>query len=414
MSRMIRAIRSGHPATLFAAFLYFDVSFMVWVLIGALGVFVSGDLRLSAAQKGIVVSVPLLGGAFFRVLTGFLVDRFGPRKVGILSLAIVLVPLTWGWLGAGSYTQTIGVGFLLGVAGASFAVALPLASRCYPPEHQGVALGIAGAGNSGTMIAVLAAPFLAERYGWHAVFGLAILPVLATFLVFCKCAKEYGDLPSSTPFADVLSLLRAPDFWTFSSYYAVTFGGFVGMASFLGIFLHDAYGVRPVLAGALTALCVFAGSFVRPIGGYWADRVGGVRLLIGLYAAVAVLFLALAAAPPLPIAVACIFLGMAALGLGNGAIFQEVPQRFPDSMGFVAGFVGACGGLGGFFLPTLLGAMKGWTDAFSGGFLCFAAAAMACAVATSIQCFRRPIRAQAAIHIAVDDGRVPMEVVFGG
>lgn len=415
MTKIIRAIRSGHPPTLFSAFLHFDISFMVWVLIGALGIYISKDLGLSAAEKGLAVSVPLLGGAFFRIVFGFLVDRFGPKKVGVLSLSIVLFPLLWGWWGAGSFYQLIGMGFLLGVAGASFAVALPLASRAYPLEHQGIAMGIAGAGNSGTMIAVLAAPVLAESVGWHGVFGFAILPVLFTLVFFAWFAKEPGPPPSPKALQAYIKLLKEPDLWWFNLYYSVTFGGFVGLASFLGIFFHDQYLLSPVVSGVLTALCVFAGSFVRPVGGYLSDRIGGIRLLKLLYLIAALLFGAVAFLPPVVIAAILFFSGMLTLGMGNGAIFQQVPQRFQEEIGLVSGIVGAAGGVGGFFLPTLLGKIKGFTQSYAGGFLLFGCLALFCFITLLLN--RRPAEAPLSGSDALleeGEGRVRMEVVFGG
>ncbi|MEK7140782.1 MAG: MFS transporter, partial [Patescibacteria group bacterium] len=246
MANIIKAIKSGHPPTLFSAFLYFDVSFMIWVLIGALGISISGDLGLTSAQKGTLVATPLLGGAFFRVIVGILVDRFGPKKIGIFTLTLSILPLLLGLLWADSFISLLIVGLLLGVAGASFAVALPLASRCYPPEHQGVAMGIAGAGNSGSMIAILIAPFLAGFFGWHVVFGLALIPLLITLIVFVVFARDIGVLPPPMPLSDYIAILKEKDLWWFNLYYAVTFGSYVGLASFLGIFLHDQYGMSPV------------------------------------------------------------------------------------------------------------------------------------------------------------------------
>ncbi|HLG21759.1 MAG TPA: MFS transporter [Candidatus Manganitrophaceae bacterium] len=415
MTKMIKAIRSGDPATLFSAFLHFDISFMVWVLIGALGIYISKDLGLTPGQKGLIVSIPLLGGAFFRILLGFLVDRHGPKKIGVLSLSLLVLPLLWGWLGAASFYHLIGVGFLLGIAGASFAVALPLASRAYPPESQGIAMGIAGAGNSGTMIAVLAAPVLAESFGWRAVFGFALAPVILTLALFAGLAKEPDAAPGRRPIQDYLKLLKRSDLWWFNLYYSVTFGGFVGLASFLGLFLHDQYHLGPVAAGGVTAVCVFAGSFFRPLGGYWADRVGGMRLLTGLYLVGALLFGWISFLPPMSVAVVLFFCGMATLGLGNGAVFQQVPQRFQEEIGLVSGIVGAAGGLGGFFLPTLLGKMKGWTQSYSGGFLIFGCLALFCFVTLLLN--RRmadaPIPEPAPL-LDLADGRIRMEVVFGG
>jgi len=412
MKEMVKAIRSGHTPTLFSAFLHFDVSFMVWVLIGALSIYISRDLDLTTVEKGWIVSIPLLGGAFFRIILGFLVDRFGPKKIGTVSLSIVLLPLLWGWQGAASVEELAAVGFLLGIAGASFAVALPLASRAYPREHQGMAMGIAGAGNSGTMIAVLIAPLLAEWFGWHAVFGLAIIPVVLTLACFTLLAREPADRPAPRPLSAYLPLLREADLWWFNLYYSVTFGGFVGLASFFGFFFHDRYQLSPVAAGAITAFCVFGGSFFRPLGGYLADRIGGRKLLMGLYLAIALLFGSVASLPPVAIAVALLFCGMAALGMGNGAIFQQVPQRFEAEIGLVSGIVGAAGGIGGFFLPPLLSKVKAMTNSYTGGFLLFGLTALLCAATLFFN--PRAIEAPPPEPAPAPEGGGPirMEVVF--
>jgi nitrate/nitrite transporter NarK len=143
--------QAGHRPTLFAAFLYFDLSFMVWVLLGPLGVQIAADMGLTPAQKGLMVATPVLSGALLRIVMGLLVDHLKPKLAGAIGQVVVIVALTLAWaLGVHSFQQVLVLGVMLGMAGASFAVALPLASRWYPPEHQGTALGIAGAGNSGT------------------------------------------------------------------------------------------------------------------------------------------------------------------------------------------------------------------------------------------------------------------------
>src|SRR3954469_13318934 len=188
--RMREFRRAGHTPSLIAALLHFDVSFAIWVILGALGAYIAEDLGLSAAQKGVLVAIPLLSAAVCRVTFGILADRFGPRRIGTLSMGIALTPLLWGWLGGWTLNEMLGVGVLLGVAGASFAVSLPLASRWYPPQHQGLAMGIAGAGNSGTVACALLAPRLAEHLGWHGVMGLAIIPALLVLVAFRFLAKE--------------------------------------------------------------------------------------------------------------------------------------------------------------------------------------------------------------------------------
>ena len=303
-------MKSGHPPTLFSAFLYFDISFMVWVLIGVLGVYMAKDFGLTASQKGFMVAIPILGGSLVRIPLGLLVDHIGPKKTGILGQLMVIFPLLGIWLFGSHLNSILAFGLFLGIAGGSFAVALPLASRWYPLQHQGMALGIAGAGNSGTVLASLFAPRLAEYFGWRNVFGVAIIPVILTLLLFMVLAKESPAQPKPKKLVDYFSILKVADTFWFCFFYSITFGGFVGLASFLGIFFHDQYGLSKVMAGNFTALCVFAGSFFRPIGGYLADRFGGVRILTLLFGCIGSFMLGAGTLPPLALATVLIFLGL--------------------------------------------------------------------------------------------------------
>ncbi|MBI5396630.1 MAG: NarK/NasA family nitrate transporter [Verrucomicrobia bacterium] len=367
--------KAGHIPTLTSAFLYFDVSFMIWVLLGALGNHIASDFDLSPAQKGLMTAIPLLGGSVLRLVLGSLTDIIGARKTALLGLALTLAPLALGWLWVDSLPKTYLVGLMLGVAGASFAVALPMASRWYPAEHQGLALGIAGAGNSGTVFATLLAPRLAEQFGWHAVFGLAIAPLLVVMAVVFFLAKDAPVTVKPPGLAEYAGLLKQRDTYFFCLFYGVTFGGFVGLASFLPILLRDQYAVSKVHAGDLTTLCVLAGSFLRPFGGLLADKIGGIRMLTALYAIIVALVLAVAQLPGLGVAVGLLFLTMGMLGLGNGSVFQLVPQRFAGHVGVITGIVGAAGGVGGFFLPTALGWFKQVSGSYGHGFGAFAALA---------------------------------------
>ena len=360
--------KAGHPPSLIAAFLHFDMNFMVWVLIGALGIFISQDFHLTAAQKGFLTAIPLLGGALTRIPIGLLGDRLGIKRVALAQLVIVCLPLLWGWLGAGSCSEMLVLGLLLGVAGSSFALALPLASRWYPPEYQGLAMGIAGAGNSGTILASIFAPRLAKAYGWHAVFALALGCIAVTFAAFAFLAKEPPRQGSKQGWKELLSVFRQIDSLWFSIVYSVTFGGFVGFASFLNLFFFDQYGLNKIQAANLTALCVFSGSFFRPIGGFVSDRIGGYRALIVLLGVIAGSLAVMGTLPALAIALPALFIMMAALGMGNGAVFQLVPQRFAKEIGLMTGIVGAAGGFGGFFLPTLMGWVKQHTGSFGPAF----------------------------------------------
>ena len=385
MSHLKDFARSGHPPTLLSSFLYFDVSFMVWVLMGPLGTYIAEDLHLAPAQKGLLTAIPLLGGSFFRLILGPLADRFGGRKVGLAGMVLTLIPLVLGWLWASSLPQLFLVGLLLGVAGASFAVALPLASRWYPPEHQGLAMGIAGAGNSGTLLATLFAPRIAERIGWHGVFGLAMIPITVIALMFLFLAKDSPTHVAPKSAADYFRVLKQPDAIWFCVLYSMTFGGFVGLASFLSILFHDQYGVSKVHSADLTTLCVFSGSFLRPVGGYLADRLGGIRMLQLLFGGVLVLALAVAQLPGVALVTVLFFVLMALLGMGNGSVFQLVPQRFPKEIGIITGLVGAAGGVGGFFLPSLMGVVKGSTGSFGSGFVLLGGYAVLCLLVVSLK-----------------------------
>ena len=376
-------LKAGHAPTLFAAFLYFDLSFMVWVILGPLGVAIAKDFHLDPAQKGLMVAVPVLAGALLRLVNGVLVDRIGPKKTGMIGQLIVLAGLGLAWaVGIHNYHQVLALGVILGVAGASFAVALPLASRWYPQEHQGLALGIAGAGNSGTALAALFAPILAKTFGWQNVIGMAAIPLAVAFVVYMLLAKDAPEQPAPKKLAEYLDVLKVPDAWWVMLLYAVTFGGFVGLASSLTIYFNAEYGLSPVVAGFFTAACVFAGSFIRPVGGALADRFGGVRTLTFVFAlAAAGLAVASFQMPSAYVALAVLMFSMLALGAGNGAVFQLAPQRFRKEIGVMTGLIGMTGGIGGFYLASSLGMAKKMTGSYQIGFLGFAALAVFALVA---------------------------------
>ncbi|HLV08544.1 MAG TPA: nitrate/nitrite transporter [Croceibacterium sp.] len=370
--------KAGHNPTLLAAFLYFDVSFMVWVMLGPLAPIIAAELELDPAQKGLMVAVPTLAGAVLRIVNGLLGDRIGPKLTGTLNQIIVIAGLLVGWwFGIDSFAGTIAIGVILGFAGASFAVALPLASRWYPPEHQGKAMGLAGMGNSGTVLAALFAPLLAKMFGWNAVMGLAVIPLAVVFVLYLAMAKDSPSQPAPKPLAAYAEVLKEEDAWWFMLFYGVTFGGFVGLSNSLSIWFTDSFALSPVNAGYCTAACVFMGSLVRPIGGALADRFGGTRTLTIVYIVAALVLATIATGPAtLPIALALFVVVMSTLGIGNGAVFQLVPQRFRSELGVMTGLVGFAGGVGGFYLASSLGLAQKYTGSSSAGFLIFAGLAL--------------------------------------
>ncbi|KTB81319.1 nitrate/nitrite transporter [Pseudomonas syringae] len=370
--------KAGHKPTLFAAFLYFDLSFMVWYLLGPLAVQIATDLQLTTQQRGLMVATPILAGAVLRFFMGLLADQLSPKTAGIIGQVIVIVALFAAWqLGIHTYGQVLLLGLFLGMAGASFAVALPLASQWYPPQHQGKAMGIAGAGNSGTVLAALIAPVLAASFGWGNVFGLALIPLVLTLIAFSLMARNAPERSKPKSVADYLKALGDKDSWWFMFFYSVTFGGFIGLASALPGYFNDQYGLSPITAGYYTAACVFGGSLMRPLGGALADRFGGIRTLTVMYAVAAVGIAAVGFNLPSSWAALALFVAaMLGLGAGNGAVFQLVPQRFRKEIGVMTGLIGMAGGIGGFLLAAGLGSIKQNTGDYQLGLWLFAGLAV--------------------------------------
>ncbi|MCD5980439.1 MULTISPECIES: nitrate/nitrite transporter [Pseudomonas] len=366
--------KAGHKPTLFAAFLYFDLSFMVWYLLGPMAVQIATDLQLTTQQRGLMVATPILAGALLRFVMGIVADQLSPKTAGIIGQVIVILALFTAWnLGVHTYEQALLLGVFLGVAGASFAVALPLASQWYPAEHQGKAMGIAGAGNSGTVLAALIAPVLAAAFGWSNVFGFAVIPLVLTLIAFSLMARNAPERAKPKSMGDYLKALGDRDSWWFMFFYSVTFGGFIGLASALPGYFNDQYGLSPVTAGYYTAACVFGGSLMRPLGGALADRFGGIRTLAGMYAVAAICIAAVGFNLPSSWAALALFVAaMLGLGAGNGAVFQLVPQRFRKEIGVMTGLIGMAGGIGGFLLAAGLGSIKQHTGDYQMGLWLFA------------------------------------------
>jgi NNP family nitrate/nitrite transporter-like MFS transporter len=371
MASLRQALKSGHPATLFAAFLYFDFCFAIWVLNGAMGPFLTQTFHLTPAQTGFMVSIPTLAGAFMRFPLGVLSQYIGRKNAAILEMSLIIVAMLYGWLLVDSYGGVMVVGILLGIAGASFGVALALAAGWFPPEHKGLAMGIAGAGNAGTVMALLVAPRVAEAYGWHVVYAGAAAVMLIPLAVMIFFAKEPPDAEHQSLREHLACLLEA-DGWSFNLIYIITFGGFIGLSTFLPSFFYAEFGVTKVEAADLTMLAAVMGSAIRAVGGYAADRVGGVAALCVVLMAVIGTFLALTATPSLVITTILFMLCFAALGAGNGALFQMVPLRWPANTAVASSMIGEIGALGGAILPNAMGISKQYTGGFAIGFLFYA------------------------------------------
>lgn len=365
--------RSGHWPTLLTAFLYFDVSFMVWTILGALGAQIGSSLGLTPQQKGLMVAVPYLSGAFLRILLGLLSDRIGAKNTGIVGQLIVIAGMAVAWMvGLHQFSHTLMLGAVLGVAGASFAVALPQAGRWYPPHMQGLVLGLAGAGNVGVVIDAILAPRLAAVYGWNAVFGLALIPLVLVLALYVLFAKDAPGEVKRKSLSDYAKLMKEKDAHWFCFFYTISFGGFSGLAASLVIYFTSEFGLTPVNAGMWAAMCTLVGAVGRPFGGALADRVGGIKALNVFFMCAAGSLVLAAASSQIAWCALGFFLASGAFGMANGAVFQLLPQRFGKDMGVMTGLVGCGGGLGGFLLASSLGYSKGLTGSYLPGLLIFA------------------------------------------
>ena len=373
-------LKSGHPLTLLSAFLYFDFSFAVWVLNGAMGPFISEQFHLSPAQIGLMISIPTLAGALMRFPLSVLSQYIGRKNAAITEMVSIIIALMYGFFAVHTFSNVLAMGVLLGTAGASFGVALSLGSGWFPKEYKGLAMGIAGAGNSGTALAAFFAPRLAQSYGWQHVYGIAALFMLLPLLTMIVFAKEPPDVERQR-LSEHLKCLFESDSWYFNAVYIITFGGFLGLATFLPSFFVAQFHISKSAAGTLTMCATLLGSAARVLGGWFADKVGGITTLSVVFLIAILSIFGLAASPSLTLTTLLFMLCFAALGAGNGATFQLVPLRWPTTTAIACGMIGEIGALGGGILPNVLGLSKQHTGSFGSGFAGYALFAFAVLVA---------------------------------
>jgi len=370
-------LKSGHAPTLFAAFLYFACSCAIWVLNGAMAPFIREAYALSAAQQGLMLSIPIVAGALMRFPLGVLAQYIGRKPATLVEMAMIALAMVYGLLFVHGFGDLLAMGVLLGIAGASFGVAMSLGAGSFPARHKGLATGIVGAGNVGTAVAVLVAPPLAQWLGWQAVYGVAACAMALPALVMIVFAREPADVRPHAGLRAHVACLFEGDGWVFSVIYAITFGGFIGLASFLPSYYFEQFGVSKVQAGQLTMLAAFMGAALRVAGGWLADRWGGIHTLTLVLLVVGGSLVATGlAGHSLPATTLLMMLCFAALGAGNGALFQLVPLRWPAATAVAGSMIGEIGALGGGLVPSTMGLMKQHTGSHAGGFFLFAVLAL--------------------------------------
>jgi MFS transporter, NNP family, nitrate/nitrite transporter len=370
--------KPGAARALFFSTTAFAVSFAVWGLIAALAPRFTEIYKLSATEKSLMIAIPVLLGSIGRLFAGMAADRFGGRKVFTSLLVFSAVPAVAVGFST-SYAQLLIFGLLLGAAGTTFPVGVGFTSKWFSAEKQGTALGIYGMGNVGQSIAVFFAPVLALWFGdWRTVFFVFAAVCLVWGIIFYFFAEDAAAPAKPKTLAENLSVLkRSKIAWILALFYFLTFGGFVALALYLPTFLKEIFNLSATDAGARAAGFVLLATMMRPVGGILADKIGGARVLIYVFAAIGALSLLLSFASIVPFTIGALGCA-AALGLGNGAVFKLVPQYFPKETGTVTGLVGAFGGLGGFFPPLELGIVKDMTGRYAVGFVLLAVFAVIC------------------------------------
>ncbi len=354
----------------------FAVCFAVFGSVSAMMPIMRKHLGLTPMQVSVAIAVPILLGSLGRIPMGMLTDRYGGRLVFSLVMAFSILPaLLMG--GIHDFSEVVVCGFFIGLALASFSVGVAFTSGWYPPQKQGTALGVYGAGNIGQSLAAFGSPALAIAYGYAWGYRTFAFILGGWLLVFLLLARDAPRRSPAKSLAEIVRPLRAVRSWELSLYYFLTFGGFVAMGVYLPIFLTDMFGLAPKDAGLRTAGFIVLATAMRPVGGWIADRVGGRAVLTIVFMAVAVMAAFLTVPRMVPFTIGA--LGMAAaIGLGNGAVFKLVPQHFPDAVGSVTGLVGAAGGLGGFFPPLVVGALRQSNGTFAYGFVLLGMFSLVC------------------------------------
>lgn len=383
--RNTQSMSAGEPAkALWMSTIAFTLCFAVWTIFAIIGIRIKQDLGLNEAEFGLLVGTPVLTGSLVRIVLGIWTGRYGGRLVYTLTmLAAALATFLLSY--AQTYTQMLIAGLGVGLAGGSFAVGVAYVSPFFPPEKQGTALGIFGAGNVGAAVTKFAAPFILIAWGWQAVaqiwaVGLAVMAIVFWFTTTddpaFRLRRERGV--ASKSLLQEFAPLKNAQVWRFSLYYFFAFGGFVALSLWLPRYLVGVYGFNLATAGMVAAAYSIPGSIFRAFGGVLSDKKGARSVMYAMFAvsAVATLILSLPATgtgsalgiTPVVFIVVIFALGFV-MSLGKAAVYKHIPAYYPEGVGAVGGIVGMMGGLGGFILPIAFGFLKDMTGLWSSCFM---------------------------------------------
>lgn len=362
---------NGNTRVMILATVAFALCFSGWTLYAPLAVYFKVEFNLSSTAVGLLLAAPVLLGSIAKIPMGILTDKFGGRLVFTIMLLFGFLSLLLTSF-AHSYGSLLVCGLLYGLIGSSFAIGIPHVSEWYPKKKQGFALGVYGVGNAGTALSAFGAPFIAESLGWNKAFIFYAFPLLFMAFIywfFTSDVPKSADAKVST-LSDKLKLFRSSRMaWVFCLFYFMFFGFFVCFSIWLPSYLCDFYNISPVKAGSFTSIFVFLSSFTRILGGYLGDRFNGRKIMVLLTVTVLIIAVFLNLNVSLVTSLMVFYIMGTCLGIGNGVVYKLVAEYFPKDTGAVGGLVGAAGGLGGFFLPIILGTIKDYTNNYSLGYI---------------------------------------------
>ncbi|MGB6242203.1 MAG: nitrate/nitrite transporter [Castellaniella sp.] len=375
-------------SVLFSSTFAFTICFAIWTMFSVLGVPLKAELSLNETQFGLLIATPVLTGSLIRVPLGMLTDRFGGRIVFFLVL-LVCVPPLYLMAHATSYTQFLVLALFVGLAGGTFSVGTPYVARWFVPERRGFAMGVFGAGNSGSALNMFVAPLIIGAFGWTMlpkVYAALMLGTAILFWLFSHTDPAHR-VSTDTGILRQLSVLKDPRVWRYCQYYSVVFGGYVALALWITKYYVAEYGFDLTLAAFLAMIFSLPGGVLRALGGWFSDRFGAytvtwwvmwvcwvcffllsypqtqmtiqtlsgpVSLDIGLNATVFTILL---------------FIVGVAMAIGKASVFKFISDDYSDNIGAVSGVVGLAGGLGGFILPIMFGALLDITGVYSSAFM---------------------------------------------
>ncbi|MBP6270225.1 MAG: NarK/NasA family nitrate transporter [Rhizobacter sp.] len=385
---MSKSKNSQALAVLLVSTLAFTVCFMVWMMFGVIGIPIKKTLGLNATEFGLLTATPVLTGSLIRVPLGIWTDKYGGRIVMTLLMAAT-VPAIWLMSYATAYWHFLVIGLFVGLAGGSFSVGTPYVARWFPKNRQGFAMGVYGAGNSGAAVNKFVAPALLVAFGWTMVpmvYAAIMLGTVVLFWMFSHSDPAHL-VPSNTKFSDQLKMLKEPKVLKYCQYYSIVFGGYVALSLWMVQYYVGEFGLD-IRAAALLAACFsLPGGVLRAVGGWLSDKYGAhsvtwwvmwvswVCLFLLSYPQTDFTVLTIDGPKTFHVGLnvyaftGLMFLLGIAFAFGKASVFKYISDDYPSNIGTVSGIVGLAGGLGGFVLPIMFGALMDLTGIRSSAFM---------------------------------------------